>query len=120
GKVVAVDTQERLSAQLRRSDKIGLRVRRAAPDLLSKLQAIPGVLHVLQEPVSAAPAGAPDGQYYLVESQLDHDVREELARCIVSQGCGLLEMKNLTMTLEEVFLRLTTEERSSQKTEAQA
>ncbi len=120
GKVVAVDTQERLSAQLRRSDKIGLRVRRAAPDLLSKLRAIPGVLHILQEPVSSAPVGAPDGQYYLVESQLDHDVREELARCVVSQGCGLLEMKSLAMTLEEVFLRLTTEERSHQKTEGQA
>lgn len=111
GKVVAVDTQERLSAQLRRSDKIGLRVRRAAPDLLNKLQAIPGVLHVFQEPVLSPSIGTPDGQYYLVESQLDRDVREELARCVVSQGCGLLEMKNLAMTLEEVFLRLTTEER---------
>jgi len=113
GKVVAVDTQERLSAQLRRSDKIGLKIRRATPDLLNKLQAIPGVLHVFQEPVSSSPIGAPDGQYYLVESQLDRDVREELARCVVSQGCGLLEMKNLAMTLEEVFLRLTTEERTS-------
>lgn len=116
GKVVAVDTQERLSAQLRRSDKIGLRVRRATPDLLNKLQAIPGVLHVFQEPVPSSPIEAPDGQYYLVESQLDRDVREELARCIVSQGCGLLEMKNLAMTLEEVFLRLTTEERDLQGT----
>jgi gliding motility-associated transport system ATP-binding protein len=106
GKVVAVDTQERLSAQLRRSDKVGLKVRQATPDLLNKLQAIPGVLHVFQEPESF------DGHRYLVESQLDHDVREELARCVVSQGCGLLEMKGLAMTLEEVFLRLTTEEQS--------
>ena len=120
GKVVAVDTQERLSAQLRRSDKIGLKVRRTTPDLLNKLQAIPGVLHVFQEPASindpvgapSVPAGAQDGQRYLVESQLDHDVREELARCVVSQGCGLLEMRGLAMTLEEVFLQLTTEERT--------
>ena len=120
GKVVAVDTQEHLSAQLRRSDKIGLRIHRATPDLLSKLQAIPGVLHVFQEPVfTGSPMGAPDGQYYLVESQMDRDVREELARCVVSQGCGLLELKSLSMTLEEVFLRLTTEERDSQGTDRQ-
>jgi ABC-2 type transport system ATP-binding protein len=89
-------------------------VRHAASDLLSKLQAIPGVLHVFQEfEPSSSPIGVPDGQRYLVESQLDHDVREELARCIVSQGCGLLEMKSLAMTLEEVFLKLTTEEQGS-------
>jgi ABC-2 type transport system ATP-binding protein len=116
GKVVAVDTQERLSTQLRRSDKIGLRVRRAAPDLITKLKAIPGVLHVFQETVLPGPGGESDGQHYLVESQLERDVREELARCVVGQGCGLLEMKNLAMTLEEVFLRLTTEEESSQRT----
>jgi len=115
GKVVAVDTQERLSAQLRRSDKVGLVVRHASSDLLNKLQAIPGVLHVFQEPVSSSsPIGTSDEQRYLVESQLDHDVREELARCVVSQGCGLLEMKSFAMTLEEVFLRLTTEEQGFQ------
>jgi len=118
GRVVAVDTQEHLSAQLRRSDKVGIRVSRAIPDLLDKLQAIPGVLHVFQEP-SSSPDGEPDGQYYLVESELNRDVREELARCVVNQGCGLLEMKNLAMTLEEVFLRLTTEEQTTHKTEVQ-
>ena len=118
GRVVAVDTQEHLSAQLRRSDKVGIRVSRAIPDLLDKLQVIPGVLHVFQEPPSS-PDGEPDGQYYLVESELNRDVREELARCVVNQGCGLLEMKNLAMTLEEVFLRLTTEEQTTHKTEVQ-
>jgi ABC-2 type transport system ATP-binding protein len=120
GKVVALDTQERLSTQLRRSDKIGLKVRRTVPDLINKLRAISGVLHVFQEPAPSDSAAEPDAQYYLVESQLGQDVREELARCVVSQGCGLLEMKNLTMTLEEVFLRLTTEERTPQSTETLA
>jgi ABC-2 type transport system ATP-binding protein len=46
----------------------------------------------------------------VVESQLGHDVREDLARCVVTHQWGLLEMRPMAMTLEDVFLRLTAEE----------
>ena len=47
---------------------------------------------------------------YEVESLRGEDVRRELARLVVSHGWGLLELRPLRMSLEEVFLDLTTEE----------
>ena len=47
---------------------------------------------------------------YEVESDRGHDVRRELARTVVSSGWGLLELRPMRMSLEEIFLSLTTEE----------
>jgi ABC-2 type transport system ATP-binding protein len=38
------------------------------------------------------------------------DVRQDVARTIVNRGFGLLELRPLRMSLEEIFLQLTTEE----------
>ena len=105
GHVVAVDSQEGLSAKLRKSEKIRVTIKSPSPDCLEKLKSIPGVLNVFQEEAISL-----DGQPYVVESQLGQDVREDLAQCVVTHHWGLLEMRPITMTLEDVFLRLTAEE----------
>jgi ABC-2 type transport system ATP-binding protein len=46
-----------------------------------------------------------------VESEAGRDVRGELARAVVGGGFGLLELRPMRMSLEDVFLHLTTEER---------
>ena len=45
-----------------------------------------------------------------VESAEGTDVRRELVRAIVSKGWGLLEMRPVRLSLEEIYLQLTTEE----------
>ena len=45
-----------------------------------------------------------------MESERGRDVRRELARDIVMRGWGLLELRPMRMSLEEVFLQVTTEE----------
>jgi ABC-2 type transport system ATP-binding protein len=47
---------------------------------------------------------------YEVDSESGRDVRRDLARAVVSSGWGLLEMRPMRMSLEDVFLSLTTEE----------
>jgi ABC-2 type transport system ATP-binding protein len=47
---------------------------------------------------------------YEVASEQGHDIRRDLARAIVSNGWGLLELRPMRMSLEEVFLSLTTED----------
>ena len=47
---------------------------------------------------------------YEVESERGHDIRRALAQTIVSNGWGLLELRPMRMSLEEIFLSLTTEE----------
>ena len=47
-----------------------------------------------------------------MESERGRDVRRELARDIVTRGWGLLELRPMRMSLEEVFLQVTTEEKA--------
>ncbi len=101
GSIVAVDTYENLSQQVGTSRRILLKVRRPGPELADKLLALPGVLDV--EP-------GDDGALR-VESRQDRDLREEVARTVVESGAGLLELAGVAVSLEEVFLRLTTEEK---------
>ena len=100
GRIVAEDTQEQLSARLRRSEKVSLTLKRPAPDARDRLLALPGVLSVHQESTNT----------FLVEAELGHDLREDLGRVAVQNDWGLLELKLVTMTLEDVFLRLTQHE----------
>jgi hypothetical protein len=45
-----------------------------------------------------------------VECQLDSDLRRVLAATVVSQGWGLLDLQGISMSLEDVFINLTTQE----------
>ncbi|MGH9147852.1 MAG: hypothetical protein ACRD1Q_14170, partial [Vicinamibacterales bacterium] len=47
---------------------------------------------------------------YEIESVQGQDVRRELARTVVMNNWGLLELRPMRMSLEEIFLSLTTEE----------
>jgi hypothetical protein len=52
-----------------------------------------------------------DGRVRLqVESETKQDVRREVARTIVQSGWGLLELHASAMSLEDIFLKLTTAE----------
>ena len=44
-----------------------------------------------------------------VESEPEVDVRRELAHAVVTRGWGLLELRPVRMSLEDVFLQVTTE-----------
>ncbi|MEK9172125.1 MAG: ABC transporter ATP-binding protein, partial [Nitrospirota bacterium] len=100
GRIVAEDSQDQLTARLRRSEKVSLTLKSPAPDARERLQTLPGVLSVHQE----------DPATFLVEAELGHDLRDDLARFAVRNEWGLLELKLVTMTLEDVFLRLTQHE----------
>ena len=104
GRVVAVDTPENLTARLRGSETMYLQVDAMGADAVSALERVPGVTRVV------ATAGHDGFAGYEVESQQGHDIRRDLARTVVSSGWGLLELRPLRLSLEDVFLSLTTEE----------
>jgi gliding motility-associated transport system ATP-binding protein len=104
GRVVAVDTPDNLTARLRGNETLYIQVDADGGDAGSVLSAVPGVTRV-------APADHRDGVAgFEVESQHGQDVRRELARAVVSNGWGLLELRPMRMSLEEIFLSLTTDE----------
>ena len=55
---------------------------------------------------------------YEIDSERGRDVRRDLARAVVGSGFGLLELRSVRMSLEEVFLSLTTEERPEEEAHA--
>ena len=104
GKVVAVDTPDNLTSRLRGSETMYLQVDAAGADAESVLQRVSGVTRVAVADTKQQMIG------YEVDSEAGRDVRRELAAAVVSRGWGLLEMRPMRMSLEEVFLSLTTEE----------
>jgi ABC-2 type transport system ATP-binding protein len=103
GRVVAVDTPQNLTARLTGAETMYVQVDATGADPTSALAAIPGVTRV----------AASDGGFE-VESERGTDVRRELARTIVNRGWGLLEMRPMRMSLEEIFLQVTTDETAAE------
>jgi ABC-2 type transport system ATP-binding protein len=112
GKVVAVDTPANLTARLRGSESLLLQVDGEAAQVTATLQRVPGVVRV-QAGESHDHVGS-----YEIDSEHGRDVRRDLARAVVGSGFGLLELRPVRMSLEEVFLSLTTEERPVEEAHA--
>ena len=105
GRVVAVDTPENLTARLRGAETMYVQVDAGGADAGAALTALPGVTRVaLSERRNAIEA-------FEVESERGQDIRREIARAIVNRGWGLLELRPMRMSLEEIFLQVTTDER---------
>jgi ABC-2 type transport system ATP-binding protein len=104
GKVVAVDTPDNLTARLRGGETMYLQVSAPGADVTPALTAIAGITRVKAE------AGENGLVSIEVDSEQGRDVRRELAAAVVHQGWGLLELRPMRMSLEDIFLSLTTED----------
>jgi len=106
GKIVAVDTPQNLRLQLQGGERISLEVQGPVSEIMSKLKATPGVVNVQK-------IAENDGRHrFQVEGELRKDIRSDLARTIVQNGWGLYELQSAAMSLEDIFLKLTTAEES--------
>jgi ABC-2 type transport system ATP-binding protein len=102
GRVVAEDTPENLTRRLKGAGVLRVEALGDEAAVTATLRAVPGVLAVHGR-------GAHDGAVVLdVESEPGRDVRAELAKAVVSSGHALLGLQQMGMSLEEIFLQLTT------------
>ena len=104
GHVVAIDTPDNLMARLAGSETMYVQVDASGADPAAALGGVAGVTRVAESDRRDGVVG------YAVESEKGHDVRRDLARTIVASGWGLLELRPMRMSLEEIFLSLTTDE----------
>ncbi len=100
GQVVAEDTVQGLTEGLSRTETLTLRVS-GAPEGFRRM------LAALDQVVDVAVEGSDRFQVHLEGGDA---ARAQLAAAVVGCGAGLLEMARTTATLEEVFLKLVTEE----------
>src|SRR5881397_2778620 len=104
GKIVAVDTPQNLRFQLQGAERIFIEVEGPQTEVISKLKSTPGVMNIEQV------EGTDGRNRFRIESELRKDIRSDLARTVVQSGWGLLELQSASMSLEDIFLKLTTAE----------
>ena len=105
GQIVAVDKPENLAARLQGVERIELDAKGPSKDIIGALQSIDGIHEVERSYVQ-------DGGYstYIVRADANADLRAEMAVAIVNGGWELLRLQSIGMSLEDIFLRLTTKE----------
>ena len=104
GKLVAEDTPENLTARLQGYETMNLVVEGPEAEVRERLSRVTGVSRV-------SPSQAGNGRVaFAVQTVKGQDVRKELARAVVESGWGLLELRPVGLSLEEIFLKLTTTE----------
>ncbi|HWX23604.1 MAG TPA: ATP-binding cassette domain-containing protein [Vicinamibacteria bacterium] len=108
GRVVAEDTPENLTHRLRGAGTLRLEVRGASGAIFDALRVVPGVRAIHPR------AEAHGGQVFEVEVQPGQDIRGDLARSVVQKGFDLLSLQEVGMSLEEIFLHLTTTDAASE------
>jgi len=102
GRVVAEDTPDNLMRRLKGAGVTRIEVRGDPAAVLEAVRAVPGVL-------ATHPRSGHDGIAVIdVEAEAGRDIRSELSWAVVTKGFGLVGLQQLGMSLEEIFLHLTT------------
>jgi ABC-2 type transport system ATP-binding protein len=52
---------------------------------------------------------------YLIECALRSNLQDEIAKLALENNWGIVELKPVSMTLEDIFLKLTLEEKEPEK-----
>ena len=107
GKIVAIDTPDALTERLRGAITMYLQAQGPVDDIQRALQNIRGVVRV------NVAEKRDDIGVFEIDSEKGADVRRDLSAAIVRGGWGLLELRPVRVSLEEIFLSLTTEERAT-------
>jgi ABC-2 type transport system ATP-binding protein len=100
GEIAAVDSLEALTARLRKGDRLFLRVRQADIGAVDRLNALTKVVAVTQQE---------DGQF-VIECEPHANIQDAIAKLALDQGWGIVELTPASVTLEDIFLKLTLEE----------
>ena len=111
GKIVAVDSPRNLTAHLGGGQRIQLEVAGRAEELPALLETIPQVKSVSVETLEG------DHHSVFVETHGSEDIRHVLARKVLDSGLELFQLNAQSMTLEEVFVELTTEDEEVEEVE---
>ena len=104
GKIVAVDTPQNLRTQGQGTSRVFIEVKGPSSEIVSAMKSLPGVVSVRTESQS-------DGSFrFQVDCDARQDIRSEMAKVIVTKGWGLQELHSSVMSLEDIFIKLTTAE----------
>jgi ABC-2 type transport system ATP-binding protein len=100
GKIVVEDTPEELQSRLIGAQRSYLKIKGDGDGLDKLVSNIPGIINVFVKS---------DGAIEF-ESMPGTDIRPEVARALVNAGYDLLEIRQVSISLEDIFMELTRDE----------
>lgn len=107
GAIVAEDTPHNLQSHLVGSQRVSLRVRGDEDALAKTVRSVRGIR-------SVAKVGAGVVEF---QSAPAEDIRPQVAQAVIDAGHELLEMRPVNLSLEEIFLALTKDEKNREQQE---
>ena len=114
GKLVASDTPENLGKLAEGSNTLNLTVKGEKDKIRTALGQIEGVKNV-----TVADAKEEHAWNVTVSTNEDSDVREEVFFKMADAKCPILEMQSKKVSLEEIFLELTEDDKKTDKKEGE-
>ena len=105
GEIAAVDSLGGLAASLRKSERLSLTVRNSENNIVEKLNGLDQVISATNS----------EGNEYLIECALRSNLQDGIAKLALENNWGIVELKPVSMTLEDIFLKLTLEEKEPEK-----
>ena len=102
GEIVATDSPANLTSQLQKTATIVLEVSGPSAEFAQALENMSGVQKISMESNGTSK--------FEIETDPSVDIRPEIAALAMQKGCGLLELKKMQLSLEDVFMHLVTEE----------
>jgi ABC-2 type transport system ATP-binding protein len=102
GQIAAEDTLEGLSNRMTDARRFFIKVRRPS-GVESQVRSLKGIKSFKK---------IDDGHSFEVELDRSDDANEVLAETVVKSGAGLMEFRSVDVSLEDIFLKLTTTDKS--------
>ena len=105
GKIAAIDTPQNLTTQLKGAQRIFIEVEAPEKSLRELLTQISG-----GGSVEVSPARTSGRVTATLEGASGKDIRSLVAAKVVEKGWPLYELRGMNLSLEDIFLQLTTED----------
>ncbi|MFZ5989384.1 MAG: ABC transporter ATP-binding protein [Bacillota bacterium] len=107
GRIVAIDTPENLSKNMGKSTSFSIKIAGPKSSVLDTLKTVYGVKRA-----DVMGQKEDDVFEYIVDSDKDLDVRRPIFFALAKLGYPILELKSTGMSLEDIFLQLTSKDKN--------
>jgi ABC-2 type transport system ATP-binding protein len=104
GEIAAVDSLEALTTRLRKGERLLLKLRHSNNETIGKLRTLKRVNTVIEDQT---------GQF-TIDCDPQANIQDNIAQLSIDNSWGIIELKPASVTLEEIFLKLTVEENEVQ------
>jgi ABC-2 type transport system ATP-binding protein len=105
GQISAVDTPGNLSAKMKGNERVYVEVKGSLESATAAIQTLPGVINV--EAASNAPSQI---TALHIDAPIQEEIRPQIVAALVGKGIDVLGLRREEMSLEDIFVELTTEE----------